>query len=141
MPPRKPNGPHLDWPTRDKHFAAQIHAAAERIKSRPGRPVRVTQNALSRELGQSTLRANFYAKQQLPLASQALDEELETPEACAVRKIWWAASCFIQEQIKPGRWDLLKRSGVRRQEASPAVQQAIDAALRTWSSLTEAKAG
>lgn len=141
MPPRKPRASAVDWNARDQHLADMILAAAERIKNRPGRPVRVTASALSRELGQSALRANGYTRQKLPLASQALNEAAETAEACAVRKIEWAAACFMQERMCPGRWDLLKRSGVRRQEASPIVQRAIDRALRNCSPLSEAKAG
>lgn len=141
MPPRKPRESAVDWNTRDQQLAKEIRAAATRLKNRPGRPVRVTVSALSRELGQSALRANGYTKQKLPLASQALDEVVETAEACAVRKIWWAATCFIQEQLCPGRWDLLKRSGVRRQETAPVVQQAIESALRKCASCCELKAG
>ncbi len=119
---------YVDWKSRDQELAPLLREAACQIIGRAGRPARVTAKALSRVLGIPGIKEKWYM-QKLPLASQALSEIAETPGACAVRRIWWAAHCYEQERIYPTRWQLQNRAMIRHLAALPEAQAALDAAM------------
>jgi hypothetical protein len=64
----------------------------------------------------------------------ALSNLVETHEAFAVRRVWWAAELYRQENTFPKRWQLIERATARSAQAKwPKVRAAIDAALLTFS--------
>jgi hypothetical protein len=125
---RKPR--HLlrvDWVRRDEMLARALSAAALQLRNRVGRPVRITIAALGHQIGQAALLQQHLDK--LPQASKSLKELVESREAFAVRRIWWTATHYVQEQYCPQRWELVKRAGVERLANLPSVQAALTTAV------------
>ena len=96
----------------------------------PGRPVRISVEAICRQVGQ--FRALRSGLDRLPLTSKALTELVETPEAFAIRRIWWAVDLYQQESVCPKRWQLMERAGIKSKYLSrwPLVRETLEAALQ-----------
>jgi hypothetical protein len=74
--PQRP--PRVDWEKRDAQIAGLVKISALRLKDTSGRPVQITKNAISRDIGQVTLISKNLGK--LPLTVKALAEVVETDE-------------------------------------------------------------
>ncbi len=90
----------VDWEKRDLQLAEEVKVAALFLKNLPGRPVHITISALGRETGQLALLQQHLDK--LPRTAELLKEFVETREAFAVRRIWWATAVLSQEHFYPG---------------------------------------
>jgi hypothetical protein len=92
--------------------------------------VRISVEAICRQVGQ--FRALRSGLDRLPLTSKALTELVETSEALAIRRIWWAVELYQQESVCPKRWQLMERAGIKSKYLSkwPLVQEALEAALQ-----------
>jgi Tn7-like transposition protein D/TniQ len=130
-PPHKrtkaPSG--VDWKRRDAILAVRVRSVASSLKSAKGRPVHVTKTAIGRMLGQTALLQQKIDK--LPLTAQVLNCVIETPETFAVRRVNWAARCFLHKGVVPKRWQLLLHANVYRLRDVPQVKEVIDATLET----------
>ena len=130
-PPRtsqiQPQLRRVDWEKRDLQLAAEVSSAALHIKNLPGRPVRLTISTLGREIGKLALIQQHLHK--LPRTADTLRELVETREAFAVRRLWWATEDYQQRHIYPQKWQLVRRAGVTRLADRPRVKEAIDAIL------------
>jgi hypothetical protein len=118
----------VDWEKRDLQLAEEVKTAALRLRILSGRPVALTTSAIGREIGQLALLQQHLDK--LPSTAQALEEHIESREAYAVRRVWWAALDFAQKHIYPDRWQLIKKAGVARLIRSSQVKDAINGALQ-----------
>jgi len=117
-----------NWQARDSEVAAKVRISAERLKTVPGKPERVTKTAIASDSGYLALIQKQLDK--LPDTAKILTEVAETREEFAIRRIQWAAECFRQEGTCPKRWQLLRRSGLKSNiEGVPLVEKAIAAAL------------
>ncbi|MEP0885406.1 TnsD family Tn7-like transposition protein [Trichocoleus sp. ST-U3] len=126
----------VDWEKRDIELAAEVKAAAVYIRSNLASPVRVTVAQIGRDTGKyRPLRTQL---DRLPLTAKVLAEMVETHEEFAVRKIEWAAKGFLEENICPTQWQLLRRAKMCSQSrplAAQQVKEAIDAALESLASI------
>jgi Tn7-like transposition protein D/TniQ protein len=132
----------INWRKRDVKLAEMVQAARLRIKSRPGRPVRVTKTAVGKELGQLTLLRQKIHK--LPLTAHTLSNIVESREDFAVRRVWWVYECAIRKNLSLKRWQVVLRAALKTDIASaPLVKCAIDNVIRLLheSNLTKAMAG
>lgn len=126
--PQQP--PRVDWKKRDAQLADLARLTALRLKNTPGRPVQITKQAISRDIGQVTLISKNLSK--LPLTAKALAEVVETAEELAIRRVQWAHECFLKENIHPKRYQLISRASMGRKMAdSPQVKKAIATALES----------
>lgn len=122
----------VDWKRRDAEYAAAVRAAALRLKEVPGRLVQVTRTAIGRALGAITLlRQNLH---KMPLTAQAIADMVETREQYAVRRVWWAADLYCQEEVLPQEWQLVMRANVYSLREVSAVKCAVEGALNMLSS-------
>lgn len=117
----------VDWKRRDSEYAAGVRDSASRLKNAPGRPVRVTKTAIGRAISAVTLLQQKLHK--MPLTSQVLRNVVENPEHYAVRRIWWAADLYFQENTSPKEWQLIQRVNVYSLEDIPEVRRAIEASM------------
>lgn len=108
-------------------YDAAVRAAASRLKEAPGRPVRVTRTATGRALGAIALLRQKLHK--MPLTAQVLAGVVETPEQYAVRRVWWAADLYFQEDALPRKWQLMIRAHVNSLRDNPAVKCAAEGAM------------
>jgi hypothetical protein len=124
--------PRIDWKRRDAEFAAKAGATAERLKQAPGRPIRVSKSLIAQEIG--VLPIIYSKAHHLPLTKAVLEEVSESLDDWAARRIQWAAECFRQAGGRPTSGQVLKRAAVTRKKIrkKPALQAAIDAAMRTF---------
>lgn len=105
-----------------------MKASATRIKNAQGRPKWVTSASISRDTGLSLSNGRILTK--LPLTSRLLEEVVETAETFAVRRVWWVAEQYKQENTYPTRSKFVKRLGLSGQMLQkPQVNLAIDNAL------------
>ncbi|MDQ3742893.1 MAG: TnsD family transposase [Acidobacteriota bacterium] len=131
LPPRQKVGArpaYIDWAKRDAESAEAVKDEAGRIRSAPGRPVRVSKTGVAKNIGVLAViskRGNL-----LPLTVKALDKVSESVENYAVRRVLWAAECFREEGICPTIWQLQGRAAVSDKVAKhPVVRAAIESAL------------
>jgi hypothetical protein len=117
----------VDWKRRDAEYTAAVRAAASRINGAPGRPVQVTRTAIGRALGAITLLRQMIHK--MPLAAQVLAGAVENREQYAVRRVWWAADLYCQEDVMPRQWQLVMRANVYSLRDNSAVKCAVEEAL------------
>jgi len=122
--------PRVNWAERDERLAGEVKTAVQHLKHMPGRPVRISVEAIGRQVGQ--FRALRSGLDRLPLTSKALAELVETPEAFAVRRILWAVELYQREGVCPKRWQLIERASIKPKHLLkwPLVQQALEAALQ-----------
>ena len=120
----------VNWAERDVNLAGEVRTVVEHLRSVPGRPTRITFEAIGREIAQ--LKAVRSELDRLPLTSKVLSELVETHEEYIVRRVWWVAGLYQQENIHPQRWQLLQRTSVKVQDFPkwPLVQEAIEEALQ-----------
>ena len=132
MPPRKQtvSPSRVDWESRDTQWAIATKLSAERLKNALARPVQITVTAIARDMGQLANIQKHLDK--LPLTAQVLAELVETREQFAVRRVEYAAEHFLDENVCPQRWQLVRRAGLRPDiEATQQVKEAIAAALES----------
>jgi len=138
-PKRNGSADKVDWKKRDAWLAAEVHAAALRIRKRPGRPVRITRVAIARDVKEHRSLSQKPSRSKLPLTVKALSEVLEGSIDFNVRKIEWAANELRKEGIRPGMYPLRKRAAIEHEYCPvPEIKAALDAALQ---SLIEADLG
>jgi hypothetical protein len=118
---------NVDWKKRDAEYAVAVRAAAARLKESPGRPVQVTRTAIARAVGAITLLRQKLHK--MPLTAQILASVVETREQYAVRRVWWAASLYCQDDVLPKEWQLVARANVYSLRATPEVAHVIETAV------------
>jgi hypothetical protein len=142
LPPCKKRvvfSPQVDWKKRDQELATAAKFSAQRLKTAPGRPVKLTKTAIANDLGQ--LKLIEQQKDKLPRTTKALEELAETREEFAIRRIQWASKCFREENVYPKRWQLLRQAGIRPDLAEvPQVKEAIAQALKALDPLGEVQA-
>lgn len=127
---RKPAGPSpfVDWHRRDDEIAAKVRPVAERLRNIPGRPVRVSKQAVMRELRVGALVSKNGSR--VPKTISVLNEVTESAEEYAIRRIWWAAGSFLQEKMRASQWKLIKRAAIGRDiQARSSVRDALEAAV------------
>jgi hypothetical protein len=124
--------PHVDWKNVDVDLSKAVIRSASRIKRLEGKPVRASLAEIIREIGNRTYLEQRLHK--LPLTAKALDIHLESLEAFAIRKVEWAAYCYLQEARIPTRPQLIGRAVVANKTGRTLpVQSTIDAAMERLS--------
>jgi hypothetical protein len=118
----------VNWEERDSRLAQEVRAAAEYLKSLPGRPTHLTLSAIGREIGRLALLQQHVHR--LPRTARVLEEVLETREAFAVRRVQWVVAQSLQEKIELTEWELVKKAGIERIEMVPLVKEATEAGLK-----------
>jgi hypothetical protein len=122
----------IDWKKEDRKLAAAVKAAAQKIKSVPGRPMRASITAITKETGHRAWVERRLAD--LPLTAKMVQLHIESLEAYSIRKVIWAEQSFQQEGLFPTRLQLMTRAVVRNKTGrTPAVQSAIDASIKRLS--------
>ncbi len=102
MPPcRKSNQPRVDWQSRDIQLAADVKSAAVHLRTAPGCPIKITKNAIAREINMPTWLLRKPVLEKLPLTSEVCAIVIETPESFALRRIRWAIERYREEDICP----------------------------------------
>jgi hypothetical protein len=114
----------VNWKRRDAEYAVAVRSAVSRLKDAPGQPVQVTRTAIGRALGATTLLQQKLHK--MPLTTQVLAGVVETREQCAVRRVWWVADLYYQEDVLPREWQLVMRANVYSLKGVPAVKCAVE---------------
>jgi hypothetical protein len=118
----------LDWGNIDSELSAAIELATTRIRSLPGRPLRVSITALIKIVGHKSWIERYLDR--LPATFQAIETHLELPEEFELRKVKWANEQYKQEGIHPTRSQFVKRASISPKAGSaPKVQSAINAVI------------
>jgi hypothetical protein len=118
----------VDWESRDSEFNALVKETADQIRVGEGRPVRVTQTAIARELGAVSMFQKHLPK--MPLTKRTFMSVMESSADFSIRRVWWAANCYLQEGLMPQQWQLMLRANVYRNREVHKVRQAILSGLK-----------
>lgn len=119
---------YIDWKNEDRKLAVALKAAAQKIKNRPGHPLRASITAITKEIGHRAWIERRLAD--LPLTAKAIQLHIESLEAYSIRKVIFAEQLFHREGLSPTRHQLMTRAVVRNKTGrTPAVQSAIDTSL------------
>lgn len=103
----------VDWAFRDRQKSEQISKAASELLLMPGRPRYISKAMLLRSSGiGETIRRNL---NRLPLISEALARNAESPAEYQNRRLKWALIELKRSSSPPPpRWLLMRTAGVRR---------------------------
>lgn len=124
------------WRERDAGLAAAVRVEAEKIRARPGRPVRISATAIADtlEITQTWIKRPAV----LPLTCKALEEIGENLDQFAVRRIEWATAHFQKQGLAPAAWRIAVFAGVGTPTAKrPVVKAALAAAVGSLKAQTE----
>jgi len=118
----------VDWQARDAALATGVAELAQRLRTAPGHPVRISRRLLCQHIPAGGFMR--FDPELFPLTEAALDAAVDTPEEYALRRLAWAKRSFLEEGRCPARWRLVERASLRSGVgAAPAVQSALDATL------------
>ncbi len=126
---------YTDYARRDLLIGEAIRAAANKLINLPGRPIRVSRTKITLEVPE--VRQLRDRKKTMPLATQALQEVVETSERLALRRIQWALERYLEEHSCPAQWKFLERAGLKAcilQDQN--VQKALENAMNMLSQFT-----
>lgn len=102
----------IDWRARDQNLEKEVRESAQRLKDAKGKPVKITVNAIGRDLDRKELLQKPRHLAKLPLTRRTLEDVIETRIQFAIRRVRWAAQCFRDEGIAPAKSILALRSCV-----------------------------
>ena len=105
-----PPATRVDWACRDRELAQQVIEAADAIRTRPGRPIRVSPSTVGRMIGALTLLQHRLDK--LPRTELALEKVVETVEEYQIRRIEWAREELVRQGIPPAAWRIQRLAGI-----------------------------
>ncbi len=98
------------WKAKDLKLSETIQTAANNIRTKQGKPVKVTMTAILIESGHpGAIRINI---QRLPIVQKMLEELVESPEAFALKRIDWVGKSYKEENITPTITEFRKRAGI-----------------------------
>ncbi|GAB6064255.1 TnsD family Tn7-like transposition protein [Deferrisoma palaeochoriense] len=100
----------VDWARRDRELAVQVVEAADAIRTRPGRPVRVSPSTVGRMIGALTLLQ--HRRDMLPRTARVLETVGESVEDYQVRRIEWARAELVRLGIPPAAWRIQRLAGI-----------------------------
>ncbi|MCI0390528.1 MAG: TnsD family transposase [Acidobacteria bacterium] len=127
---KEPKTVAIDWEARDAKLSAAVRRSAARLMSAPGRPVRVSAEAIARDTGKHYKVLSH--DDRLPLTNRALIEVAESAEAWAIRRIRWALECYRREGVCASRRDLLTRASVSAKiEARQGILAIVEESVRS----------
>ena len=115
------------WRQRDSQLAKELPSAAQRLRTAPGQPRRITKNLLAVEIHQPVLLT--IQQDKLPLTWAVLETLLDTPETFALRRLDWIVAQAHRRGSTLLRSRLLDQIGPTLVNNSPRLQQAIESAL------------
>ena len=98
-----------DWHKRDQELVRLVPKAAEKIRSRPGKPVRATKHKILIEIGHGSM--NKRTEKMLPLTMQAIAEFAEGIIEFRMREIAWAERELTQENAYTV-WKIKRKTGI-----------------------------
>ncbi len=124
----KENPSRVDWAQRDKDGVRALQKQATKIRALPGRPVRVTRNALVTGIRQRGMPLSLDKQ---PGIRAALVQLEEPREAFALRRIDWLVEHHLREGTCPTRSQIANLALGREMAKHPAVHAAIEAAWHT----------
>ncbi len=125
---RKENPSRVDWAQRDKDGVRALQKQATKIRALPGRPARVTRNALVTGIRQRGMQLSLDKQ---PRIRAALVQLEEPREAFALRRIDWLVEHHLREGTCPTRSQIANLALGREMAKHPTVHAAIEAAWHT----------
>jgi Tn7-like transposition protein D len=120
--------PLVDWQQRDQELAQLVEISAHRLRHQAGKPTRITLAAIGRDIGQLALLQQHLPK--LLVTGRLLKDFIETRETFAIRRIQWIAKQYECEQLRPRKWEFIKKAGVERMVMVPQVKEVLEATLQ-----------
>lgn len=112
---------------RDVLASRAIRLTAQKIVHAPGEPRKMTRAQLEKAI--PSLGWLLSSPNNFPLTAQAYQEEKETREQFALRRIQWVLEQCLEESLQPTKKEFILKAKARRVLDIPSVQAAIEEAL------------
>ena len=111
--PRKRGGnkKYVDWDARDQEIANKIQDAADKLRSLPGKPIKVSATKIGKIIGCGSLLLRKSNK--LPKSMNELLEVVEDNHALRIRRIHWAINELESNGLPLTMWRVMKLAGIR----------------------------
>jgi len=107
----KSDNSRVDWNTRDEETLKEVKRAVEMIKTKDGKPIRITVKAIGDLLGKRSLLEKCLDK--MPKTKAFIEEQKETSQQFQVRRIQWAVSELYKEGFPLNTWRVVRKAGIR----------------------------
>lgn len=101
----------VDWAERDCELAESVCSAVAEINAMSGPPVQISLAAICRVL--SVPPDTFRYQHKLPQSMKTIKANLENRHDYQARKLAWAASVLYDENVRPTKSNLLRKSNIR----------------------------
>jgi hypothetical protein len=105
-PKRREPRRKVNWEELDRLTAEEVRCAISRLRSRDGRPKRITAQAIV-VAAEGKARLSKFHLGKLHVTAKLISEAIESRHQFAVRCLHWAAECFHQEGVAPTRSKLI----------------------------------
>jgi len=115
----------VDWDARDRWLVNQVDGAVRKLKNQTGRPVRITVNAIGREVGWQDGKLQS-ALSKMPHSAKLIAQVIETHERFALRRIEGVKEFYSRKGLSPSKSELIKRAGLSLAVQTPQVLDAIE---------------
>lgn len=104
--------PVVDWAKRDRAFSAAVERAADHLRKRSGKPVRITRSAIYRAIPDLARKATNLSK--MPTTLGTIQRALETTAAFHQRRLAWARRELARINGAPSESRINRMAGVAR---------------------------
>jgi len=117
------------WSHQDTYLADNVKIVAHQLLAAPSPPKRISLSAICMHISSPIRWLRSKKPEAIPLTIQTLEEVIETREKYAIRRIWFIAQQYRQENINPSRRAFSVKASVRTLLHVPSVKQAFEDAL------------
>jgi hypothetical protein len=115
-----PSKPRINWISRDQELVEKINKAVVTLQTEEGKPKQISISSVGREIGYKWLLEKQLDK--LPLTKALLEKVVESKEHYRWRRIKWAIEELKREGRAIGKWEVLRKAGVRPEFMDPSIE-------------------
>lgn len=101
----------VDWGKRDLELSEQVFSAAFKLKSKAGRPIRLTISLIGKEIGQQMLLEKHLAK--LPETKAIFEKIIESKEEFQCRRVRYTIEKIKKDGEPLMVWKVIRKAGLR----------------------------
>lgn len=121
----------VNWARRDEELLKEIHLVADKIRSLPGKPVRITIKEIARNMSMKGLSNKFFSK--LPKTKAEIERVIESLEDYHFRRVHHATEEIVREKRSLRSWRIIAKAGLNGR-VSPRISAEIDRIVEKYHS-------
>lgn len=123
--PNTSPGIKTDWDKRDQDLVQKIFMAARQIKDTKGKPIKISIESVSRELGINNA-LHRSAINRMPLTQKALKEITEELPEFYLRKVRWGIKTLKENGASLTKWKVFEIAGGKRELILQIIEEELE---------------